>query len=159
MTKHILSILVQDNPGVLSRVSGLFSRRGFNIESLAVGAAEKPEQSRMTIVVNGDDYTVGQVLKQLSKLIDVIGIDMLEKDRAVERELMLIKVAASSQSRTEIVQTAEIFRARIVDVGKSSLTLEITGSLDKVAALVNMLEPFEIKEIVRTGIIAMPRGK
>ena len=158
MAKHILSVLVQNHPGVLSKVSGLFSRRGFNIESLAVGTAETPDFSRMTIIVNGDEYTVDQVSKQLNKLIDVIKVELLQQNEAVQRELVLLKVKVSSQSRSEIIQTAEIFRAKIVDVSQSTLTLEITGQADKVGAFIKILEPFGITEIVRTGIIAVRRG-
>jgi len=158
MAKHILSVLVQNHPGVLSKVSGLFSRRGFNIESLAVGTAETPDHSRMTIIVDGDEYTVDQVSKQLNKLIDVVRIELLHKNESVERELVLIKVKAPSQSRSEIIQTAEIFRAKIVDVSQNTLTLEITGQADKVGAFINMLLPFGITEIIRTGMIAIPRG-
>lgn len=158
MAKHILSVLVQNHPGVLSKVSGLFSRRGFNIESLAVGTAETPDYSRITIIVNGDEYTVDQVSKQLNKLIDVVRIELLQQNESVERELVLIKVNALSQSRSEIIQIAEIFRAKIVDVSQNTLTLEITGQADKVGALISMLEPFGVTEIIRTGIIAIRRG-
>ena len=158
MAKHILSVLVQNHPGVLSKVSGLFSRRGFNIESLAVGTAETPDYSRITIIVNGDEYTVDQVSKQLNKLIDVVRIELLQQNESVERELVLIKVNALSQSRSEIIQIAEIFRAKIVDVSQNTLTLEITGQSEKVGALIKMLEPFGVTEIIRTGIIAIRRG-
>ncbi len=158
MPKHTLSVLVENHPGVLSRVAGLFSRRGFNIDSLAVGITENPEVSRITIVVDGDEYTVEQVSKQLNKLIDVIKIKQLEKADSVSRELALIKVAANATTRSEIVQIVEIFRAKIVDVSKSTLTIEISGGTDKVAALEDMLKQFGIKEIVRTGTIAIERG-
>jgi len=158
MTKHTLSVLVENRSGVLSRVAGLFSRRGFNIDSLAVGVTENPEVSRMTIVVNGDEYTVEQVSKQLNKLIDVIKIKELDKSDSVSRELALIKVNATAASRSEIIQIVEIFRAKIVDVSKSTLTVEISGSSEKVEALEDMLRQFGIKEIVRTGTIAIERG-
>jgi acetolactate synthase I/III small subunit len=158
MAKHTLSILVENHPGVLSRVAGLFSRRGFNIDSLAVGVTENPDVSRMTIVVDGDDYVVEQVSKQLNKLIDVIKIKQLDKEDSVSRELALIKVNASASSRAEIIQIVEIFRAKIVDVSKNTLTIEISGGTDKVAALEDMLKQFGIKEIVRTGTIAIERG-
>lgn len=158
MPKHILSVLVENHPGVLSRVAGLFSRRGFNIDSLAVGITENPDISRITIIVDGDDYTVEQVSKQLNKLIDVIKIKQLEKSEAVSRELALIKVSANAGNRTEVVQIVEIFRAKIIDVSKSTLTIEISGSIDKVAALEDMLKQFGIKEIVRTGMISIERG-
>lgn len=158
MPKQTLSVLVENHPGVLSRVAGLFSRRGFNIDSLAVGITENPDVSRITIVVDGDDYTVEQVSKQLNKLIDVIKIKQLDKNDSVSRELALIKVAANASTRSEIVQIVEIFRAKIVDVSKSTLTIEISGSNEKVGALEDMLKQFGIKEIVRTGVIAIERG-
>ncbi|AEY68151.1 MULTISPECIES: acetolactate synthase small subunit [Eubacteriales] len=158
MAKHTLSVLVENRSGVLSRVAGLFSRRGFNIDSLAVGVTENPEVSRMTIVVDGDEYTVEQVSKQLNKLIDIIKIRALENSESVSRELALIKVNATSSTRSEIVQIVEIFRAKIVDVSKNTLTVEISGSGDKVRALEDMLRQFGIKEIVRTGTIAIERG-
>jgi acetolactate synthase-1/3 small subunit len=156
--KHTLSVLVENNAGVLSRVSGLFSRRGFNIDSLAVGVTENPEISRMTIVVNGDNYIVEQVCKQLNKLISVIKIKELSEADSVSRELALIKVSATASTRSEIVQIVEIFRAKIVDVSKTTLTIEASGSNEKVAALEDMLKQFGIKEIVRTGTIAIDRG-
>lgn len=158
MAKHTISVLVENRSGVLSRVAGLFSRRGFNIDSLAVGVTENPEVSRMTIVVNGDEYTVEQVSKQLNKLIDVIKIRALETSDSVSRELALIKVNATTATRSEIIQVVEIFRAKIVDVSKNTLTVEISGGNDKVAALEDMLKQFGIKEIVRTGTIAIERG-
>ncbi len=158
MAKHTLSVLVENHAGVLSRVSGLFSRRGFNIDSLAVGVTENPEISRMTIVVDGDEYTVEQVSKQLNKLIDVIKLKRLDQSESVSRELALIKVAANTATRSEIVQIVEIFRAKIVDVSKTTLTIEAAGGSDKVAALEDMLKQFGIKEIVRTGTIAIERG-
>lgn len=158
MAKHLLSVLVENHAGVLSRVAGLFSRRGFNIDSLAVGVTENPEISRMTIVVDGDDYTVEQVTKQLNKLIDVIKIKQLDKGDTVSRELALIKVTATAANRAEIIQIVEIFRANIVDVSKNTLTIEISGGTQKVAALEDMLKQFGIKEIVRTGTIAIERG-
>lgn len=158
MPKHTLAVLVENHPGVLSRVAGLFSRRGFNIESLAVGVTENPDVSRITIVVDGDEYVVEQVSKQLNKLIDVIKIKQLDETDSVSRELVLIKVAATAATRSEIVQIVEIFRAKIIDVSKSTLTIEISGSADKIAALEDMLKQFGIKEIVRTGTIAIERG-
>lgn len=158
MTKHTLSVLVENHPGVLSRVAGLFSRRGFNIDSLAVGVTEDPKVSRITIVVNGDEYVVEQVSKQLNKLIDVIKIKQLDKNDSVSRELALIKVSADATVRSEIIQIVGIFRANIVDVSKTTLTIEISGGTNKVAALEDMLKQFGIKEIVRTGTIAIERG-
>jgi acetolactate synthase-1/3 small subunit len=158
MGKHTLSVLVENHAGVLSRVAGLFSRRGFNIDSLAVGVTENPEVSRITIVVDGDDYTVEQVSKQLNKLIDVIKIKKLEMSESIKRELVLIKVAANANTRTEIIQIVGIFRANIIDVSKSTMTIEISGDSDKVSALEDLLKQFGIKEIVRTGAIAIERG-
>jgi acetolactate synthase-1/3 small subunit len=158
MAKHTLSILVENHAGVLSRVAGLFSRRGFNIDSLAVGITENPDISRMTIVVDGDNYIVEQVSKQLNKLIDVIKIKLLDETESVSRELALIKVSAVASTRSEIMQLMEIFRAKIVDVSKNTLTVESSGTSDKVEALLDMLRPFGIKEIVRTGTIAIERG-
>jgi acetolactate synthase I/III small subunit len=158
MAKHALSVLVENHPGVLSRVAGLFSRRGFNIDSLAVGVTENKDISRMTIIVEGDDYTVEQVSKQLNKLIDIIKIKQLDKGDSVSRELALIKVTATAATRAEIMQIVEIFRANIVDVSKNTLTIEISGGIDKVAALEDMVRGFGIKEIVRTGTIAIERG-
>ena len=158
MAKHTLSVLVENHAGVLSRVAGLFSRRGFNIDSLAVGITEDPAVSRMTIVVDGDEYVVEQVSKQLNKLVDVIKIKKLDDNDSVSRELALIKVSANVSTRGEVLQIVEIFRANVIDISKSTLTIEITGSLDKVEALEDMLKPFGIKEIVRTGMIALERG-
>jgi acetolactate synthase I/III small subunit len=158
MGKHTLSVLVENHAGVLSRVAGLFSRRGFNIDSLAVGVTENPEVSRITIVVDGDEYIVEQVSKQLNKLIDVIKIRLLERNDSVSRELAMIKVTATAANRAEIIQIVEIFRAKIIDVSKNTLTIEISGGIDKVTALEDMLKQFGIKEIVRTGTIAIERG-
>jgi len=158
MAKHTLSVLVENHAGVLSRVAGLFSRRGFNIDSLAVGVTENPDISRMTIVVDGDDYVVEQVSKQLNKLVDVIKIKNLDDSESVSRELALIKVTATASTRSEIVQLVEIFRANIIDVYKNTLTIEISGDTEKVGALDDLLKQFGIKEIVRTGIIAIERG-
>lgn len=158
MSKHILSVLVENHPGVLSRVAGLFSRRGFNIDSLAVGTTENPEVSRITIVLDGDEYVIEQVSKQLNKLIDVIKIKRLDKSDSVSRELALIKVNATAATRSEIVQVVEIFRAKIIDVSKTTLTVEISGDNDKVSAIEDMLSQFGIKEIVRTGAISIERG-
>lgn len=155
--KHILGVLVANHPGVLSKVSGLFSRRGFNIESLAVGVTEDPNISRMTIVVNGDDYIVDQVTKQLNKLIDVIKVADIGKN-SVKRELALIKVNATPETRNEIIEIVNIFRAKIVDIAKDSLTIEITGDVTKISAMEEMMSDFGIKEMVRTGIIAIDRG-
>ncbi|MHC1575259.1 MAG: acetolactate synthase small subunit [Candidatus Methanogasteraceae archaeon] len=156
--KHTLAVLVENKPGVLARVSGLFSRRGFNIESLAVGTTEDSTISRMTIVVAGDDRVLAQVTSQLGKLIDVISISDLPPDESVDRGLALIKVAADTETRAEIMQIADIFRAKIIDVGAETLIIEVTGNQGKIMAITDMLGRFGIRELVRTGRIAMSRG-
>ncbi len=157
--KHVLSVLVNNHAGVLSRVSGLFSRRGFNIDSLAVGITNNPGISRMTIVVEGDESTVDQVEKQLSKLIDILCVQRLDIENSVHRELALIKVNGDTSVRSEIMQIAEVFRANIIDISKKTLTIEISGSASKVAAMQEMLKPFGILEDVRTGLISLERGE
>jgi acetolactate synthase-1/3 small subunit len=156
--KHTLSVLVQNKPGVLARTAGLFSRRGYNIESLTVGVTENENVSRMTIVVTGDDTVVEQVTKQLNKLIEVIKVSDLTKESYVDRELVLIKVTADGSNRGEIMQLVDVFRARIVDVAAKSLIVEVTGDEEKIVALIAMLKQFGIKEIVRTGTLALGRG-
>ena len=156
--QHTLSVLVENKPGVLVRIAGLFSRRGFNIESLAVGPTEHEEISRMTIVVNCEEHPLEQVTKQLNKLINVIKIVELEPSQAVQRELMLIKVRADIDSRSKVLEAVELFRARVVDVALDAVTVEATGSHDKLEALVRVLEPFGIKELVKSGAIAVGRG-
>ncbi|MDW5551480.1 MULTISPECIES: acetolactate synthase small subunit [Methanosarcina] len=156
--KHTLAVLVENKSGVLSRVASLFSRRGYNIDSLAVGVTEDPEISRMTIVVQGDDQVLEQVTKQLNKLVDVIKVSDIGVDDAVERELALIKVSADVTARAEIIQIANIFRARIVDVSPKSVTVEVTGDEGKIDAIEKLLRQFGIKEMVRTGKIALVRG-
>jgi acetolactate synthase-1/3 small subunit len=158
MMKHTLAVLVQNKSGVLSRVAALFSRRGYNIDSLAVGVTEDPETSRITIVVHGDDRVLEQVTKQLNKLVDVIKVSDFGSEDTVERELALIKVTADADNRAEIVQIADIFRARIIDVAPKSMTIEVTGNESKVEAIEKLLRQFGIKEMVRTGKIAMIRG-
>jgi acetolactate synthase-1/3 small subunit len=156
--KHTISVLVENKPGVLSRVSGLFARRGFNIESLAVGTTENPDVSRMTIVASGDDGVLEQIMKQLYKLIDVIKVFDIPKDIAVERELVLIKIACTEKSRPEVMQIVDIFRARVVDVSDGSMTIEMTGEESKVVGILDLLKKFGIKEMVRTGKVALQRG-
>ncbi len=156
--KHTLSILVENKPGVLARVSGLFSRRGFNIDSLAVGITENPEISRMTIVVEGDDRILEQVIKQLNKLVDVIKVSDIKPESSIDRELALIKVEAGPKERSEVMQIADIFRARIIDVGTRTLVVEITGDVSKINAMTDLLRRFGIKEMVRTGKVSMLRG-
>jgi len=156
--KHTISVIVENKPGVLQRVSGLFSRRGFNIESLAVGTAENPDISRMTIVVEGDEQTLEQITKQLYKQIDVLKVFDLPAEEAVERELALIKVHANEKTRTEITQIVDIFKAKIVDVAEDSLIIEISAEKDRVDNAQKLLEKFGIQELVRTGKIALQRG-
>ena len=156
--KHTLVALMEDKPGVLNRVSSLFRRRNYNIESLSVGHSEATGISRMTIVVNGDERVVEQVVKQLEKLINVTDVLNVSDLPTVIRELALIKVKAAHGTRSEIVELVNIFRARVVDVGATSLTIEITGPVDRVNSLINLLEPFGIEEMARTGRVAMVRG-
>ncbi|MHB1344457.1 MAG: acetolactate synthase small subunit [Thermoleophilia bacterium] len=156
--KHTLSVLVENKPGVLNRIAGLFARRGFNIESLAVGETEDPKISRMTITVDGHDQPLEQVTKQLHKLINVIKITDLDPASSVDRELVMVKVRADPSNRSEIMQIVEIFRAKIIDVSKTMLVIEVTGTREKVTAIVKLLRPFGIVELVRTGRIAMSRG-
>lgn len=158
MKKHTLSVTVENKPGVLTRVATLFRRRGYNIESLTVGATETPDISRMTIVVEGDDKIIEQVTKQLYKLIDVIKIIDITEEKSVDRELVLVKVKADNNNRAEIVQIVDIFRARIVDIGRNSLIIEATGDTGKIDAIEDSLKPFGIVELVRTGKIALVRG-
>lgn len=155
--KHTLSVLVQDESGVLTRIAGLFARRGFNIESLAVGPAEEAGISRITMVVPGDDQVIEQLAKQLYKLINVLAVKDITETPSVERELMLMKVSASSANRAEVVGLAQLFRARVVDVSKEALTLEVVGDPGKLVAIEKMLQPFGIQEIARTGKIALTR--
>jgi acetolactate synthase-1/3 small subunit len=158
MSTHTISVLVEDRPGVLARIAGLFSRRGFNIDSLAVGPTEDRGRSRMTIVVDCADNPLEQVTKQLNKLVHVLKIVELEPQRAVERELVLVKVKADPAVRYQIVELAEMFRAKVVDVAPEALTIEATGSPAKVAAMLELLDPYGIRELVRTGRVALARG-
>ncbi len=158
MAKHTLSVLVENKPGVLARVAGLFSRRGFNIESLAVGPTEVDEVSRMTIVVDAADTALEQVTKQLNKLIHVLKIVELDRDIAVERELQMVKVSADGKTRSEIIEIADVFRSKVVDVDTDAITIEATGSPEKLAAMVRLLAPYGIRELVRSGMIAVARG-
>ncbi len=157
--KHTIAVLVKDHPGVLARVASLFTRRSFNIESLAVGHTEETGISRMTIIVEGDERVLEQITKQLNKLIDVIRVKDIFPQNSVERELALIKVnTASLLIRSEIMQTVDIFRAKVVDVNNQIITVETTGTEDKINALLELLRPFGLKEVVRTGKIALSRG-
>ncbi|KST67683.1 acetolactate synthase small subunit [Mastigocoleus testarum] len=155
--KHTISVLVQDEAGVLSRIAGLFARRGFNIESLAVGPAEQMGISRITMVVHGDDSIIEQLTKQLYKLINVLKVQDITETPCVERELMLLKVNANSATRSEILEITQMFRARVVDVAEDSLTLEIVGDPGKSVAIVQVLQKFGLREIARTGKIALTR--
>lgn len=156
--KHILSVLVENKPGVLSRVTGLVSRRGFNIESLSVAPTEDEKMSRLIAYVNADDVAYEQITKQLHKLVSVYKISDLTNDEAIVRELILVKVAAPPDRRNEVIEIANVFRAKIVDVGKNSLTIEATGDKSKLSGMVDLLRAYGIKEITRTGKIAMTRS-
>jgi acetolactate synthase I/III small subunit len=158
MSRHTLSVLVENKPGVLVRIAGLFSRRGFNIDSLAVGPTEQEAISRMTIVVNCDERPLEQVTKQLNKLINVLKIVELEQGFAVQRELILIKVRADTESRSKVLETVQLFRAKVVDVALEAVTVEATGNREKLDALIRVLEPFGIKELVQSGMVAVGRG-
>jgi acetolactate synthase-1/3 small subunit len=157
-THHTLSVLVEDRPGVLARVSALFSRRGFNIESLAVGATELKGVSRMTIMVAVEDFPLEQVTKQLNKLINVIKIVEQDPDTSVARELMMIKVRSDASARGEVIEVVNLFRAKVIDVSPESITVEATGTPDKLEALLKMLDQYGIREIAQSGIVALGRG-
>lgn len=159
MRKMVLSILVDNTAGVLSRISGLFSRRGYNIHSLTVGETEKPELSRMTVVVNGDEQILVQIKNQLAKLEDVVEIKELENEGSICRELMLVRVGVKQETRHELVTIAEIFKAKIVDVTNDSMMMELTGNQEKLDAFIKMMDQFSILEFVRTGITGLERGK
>lgn len=158
MRRHTLSVLLQNKPGVLSRVTGLFSGRGFNIESLSVAPTIEKEVSCLTLVTNGDEAIVEQITKQLHKLIDVIKVTDMSEHEYVEREMALIRVKAESSSRAEVLRTIDIFRGKVVDVSPKSYAIEVTGSVSKVQAIIDILRPIGIQEIVRTGAVAMTRG-
>jgi acetolactate synthase-1/3 small subunit len=158
MKRHTLSVLVEDQPGVLARISALFSRRGFNIDSLAVGPTEMAGVSRMTIVVNVDELPLEQVTKQLNKLVNVLKIVELEPDSAVQRELLIVKVRADLDNRHQVVETVRLFGGKVIDVSTETVTVEVTGGRDKLEALLRVLEPYGIKELVQSGMVAMGRG-
>ena len=158
MSRHTLSVLVENKPGVLARIAGLFSRRGFNIDSLAVGPTEHPDVSRMTIVVDAAELPLEQVTKQLNKLIDVIKIVELDPGASVQRELLLVKVRADLTTRSHVLETVQLFRAKVVDVAPDAVTIEATGNADKLDALLRVLEPFGIRELVQSGMVAVGRG-
>ena len=158
MKHRVLSILVDNTSGVLSRVAGLFSRRGYNIDSLTVGVTADPKYSRMTVVASGDDQVLEQITKQLEKLVDVIDIKVLQPSESVNRELILVKIKADASERQNVIAVADIFRAKIVDVGMNSLIVELTGTQSKLDAFLNLLEGYEILELARTGITGLNRG-
>ena len=155
--RHTISVLVENQFGVLARISGLFSGRGFNIDSLSVGETEDSTISRITLVVHGDDKVLEQIMKQLNRLVDVIKVSDLTQDEFIDRELALIKVEANSKTRPEIIQIVDVFRGNILDVSPSSLTIEVTGTEEKVQGMINLLRDFRIKEVVRSGKIAISR--
>ena len=155
---HTLSVLVEDKPGVLARVASLFSRRGYNIQSLAVGATEQKDRSRMTIVVSVDESPLEQITKQLNKLINVIKIVEQEDDNSVSRELALIKVRADATTRSQVIEAVNLFRAKVVDVSTESLTIEATGTPEKLEAFMRVLEPYGIRELVQSGVVSLSRG-
>ena len=158
MSRHTLSVLVENKPGVLARIAGLFSRRGFNIDSLAVGPTENSEMSRMTIVVNVEESPLEQVTKQLNKLVEVIKIVELEGPGSVTRELLLVKVKADSETRGRVLETVQLFRAKVVDVATDAVTVEVTGNAEKLEAFLRVLEPFGVRELVQSGMVAIGRG-
>jgi acetolactate synthase I/III small subunit len=155
--KHTISVLVENHFGVLARVAGLFSARGFNIDSLAVGETQDPQVSRMTVIAQGDDRVVDQIMKQLGKLIDVVCVEDVTNKDVIERELVLIKIGANAVNRNDIMHVVNTFRAKIVDVSPESMTIEVTGSEGKIDAMLELLKPFNLREVVRTGQIAMAR--
>jgi acetolactate synthase I/III small subunit len=158
MSTHTLSVLVEDKPGVLARIAGLFSRRGFNIDSLAVGPTEHPDISRMTIVVNVEESPLEQVTKQLNKLVEVIKIVELDGTASINRELLLVKVKADPTTRGQVLDAANLFRAKVVDVAPEAITIEVTGNVDKLADFLRVIEPFGIRELVQSGMVAIGRG-
>jgi acetolactate synthase-1/3 small subunit len=158
MSKHTLSVLVENRPGVLTRVAGLFARRNFNIHSLAVGPTEHPDVSRITVVVDVEDLPLEQVTKQLNKLVNVIKIVELEQPASVQRELLLVKVRADMQTRSNVLETVRLFRAKVVDVAPDAVTVEVTGNPDKLEAFLKVVEPFGIRELVQSGLVAIGRG-
>ena len=158
MSRHTLSVLVENKPGVLARIAALFSRRGFNIDSLAVGPTEHPEISRMTVVVDVEALPLEQVTKQLNKLVEVLKVVELEPTASVQREILLVKVRTDLQSRSHVLETVQLFRAKVVDVASDTLTIEVTGNRDKLAAFLEVLEPFGVKELVQSGMVAIGRG-
>ncbi len=158
MSRHTLSVLVENKPGVLARIAGLFSRRGYNIDSLAVGPTEHPEISRMTIVVNVEESPLEQVTKQLNKLIEVIKVVELDDGYSISRELLLVKVKADASARGQVLEVVQLFKAKVVDVGTDAITIQITGNQDKLADFLRIVEPFGVRELVQSGMVAIGRG-
>ena len=158
MSRHTLSVLVENKPGVLTRIAALFSRRGFNISSLAVGETEHPEVSRMTVLVDAEQLPLEQVTKQLNKLVEVLKVVELDATQTVERRIILVKVRVDAATRSHVIETAQLFRANVVDVAQDSLTIEATGRVEKLEALLAMLEPYGVKELVQSGLVAIGRG-
>ena len=158
MPKHTLSVLVENKPGVLARIAGLFSRRSFNIDSLAVGPTEHPDISRMTVVVDVDELPLEQVTKQLNKLVEVLKVVELDQAASVQRQILLIKVRSDAAARSHIIETVDLFRGKIIDVGPDTLTIEATGKSEKLDALLTLLEPYGIRELVQSGVVAIGRG-
>ena len=158
MPKHTLSVLVENKPGVLARIAGLFSRRSFNIDSLAVGPTEHPDISRITVVVDVDEAPLEQVTKQLNKLVEVLKVVELDQSASVQRQILLIKVRSDAAARSHIIETVDLFRGKIIDVGPDTLTIEATGKSEKLDALLTLLEPYGIRELVQSGVVAIGRG-
>jgi acetolactate synthase-1/3 small subunit len=158
MKQHVVSALVENRAGTLSRVSGLFSRRGFNIDSLTVGETEDRSISRMTIAVSGDDAVLEQIIKQLGKLVDVIAVRELDSSSCIRREIMLVKIGADEKSRPAVIEIAGIFRSRVIDVSPSTITIEATGDIEKLDSLLLLLSPYGVLELARTGLVALERG-
>ncbi len=158
MSRHTLSVLVEDKPGVLARIAGLFSRRGFNIESLAVGPTESADVSRMTIVVNVEESPLEQVTKQLNKLVEVIKIVELDPESSVTRQIVLVKVSATAENRGQVLDTVQLFRAKVIDVAADAITIQVTGNAGKIADFLRIMEPFGIRELVQSGMVAIGRG-
>jgi acetolactate synthase I/III small subunit len=158
MSRHTLSVLVENKPGVLARIAGLFSRRGFNIDSLAVGPTEHPEVSRMTIVVNVEDSPLEQVTKQLNKLVEVIKIVELDGGASVSRELLLVKVKADATTRGQVLEVVQLFKAKVVDVATDAITVQVVGNADKLDDFLRIVEPFGVRELVQSGVVAIGRG-
>lgn len=155
---HTISVLVENSPGVLARIASLFSRRGYNIDSLAVGPTENESISRMTIVINVEDHALDQVISQLDKLVNVISITELTPVASVQRELLLVKVSTDEKTRSQVLETVQLFRAKVVDVAQDAVTIEATGNTEKIQALLRVLEPYGIKELVQSGLVAISRG-